>query len=56
VGWAGSLTPPPATVDTAGLLCALLASHALAAVVTGQPDDATAPMQTATDMAARFGE
>ena len=52
----GSLTLPPATADTTGLLCALLASHALAAVVTGQPGDAAAPMQTAADTAARFGE
>lgn len=51
-----SLTAPPITADTAGLSCALMASHALAAAVTGRPHDTGDPMHEAMDIAARFGE
>ncbi len=51
-----SLTLPPTTQDTAGLLCSLLASQALAACLTGRPRDVDAPMAEAADLAARFGE
>jgi hypothetical protein len=50
-----SLTLPPTTADTAGLVCALTTTHALAAVLDGRPDDADAPMDTAAEVAERFG-
>jgi transcriptional regulator with XRE-family HTH domain len=50
-----SLTLPPTTADTAGLVCALTTTHALAAVLDGRPDDAAAPMDTAAEVAERFG-
>jgi transcriptional regulator with XRE-family HTH domain len=50
-----SLTLPPTTADTAGLVCALTTTHALAAVLDGRPDDAVAPMDTAAEVAERFG-
>jgi len=50
------LTLPSATRDTAGLLAAVLAVHSMMAVVSGRPGDATAPMESATDLAAYFGE
>ncbi len=50
-----SLTLPPVTADTAGLVCALTTTHALAAVLDGRPGDAAAPMDTAAEVAERFG-
>ncbi len=50
-----SITQPPATADTAGLVCNLLLCHAEAAVLDGRPDDASAPMETAAELAERFG-
>ena len=50
-----SLTLPPTTADTAGLVCALTTTHALAAVLEGRSDDAAAPMDTAAEVAERFG-
>ncbi|MGH3913402.1 MAG: helix-turn-helix domain-containing protein [Pseudonocardiaceae bacterium] len=50
-----SLTLPPTTADTAGLVCALTVCHAKAAVLDGRPGDATEPMDTAVELAAQFG-
>jgi transcriptional regulator with XRE-family HTH domain len=50
-----SLTLPPTTADTAGLVCALTTKRALAAVLDRRPDDAAAPMNAATEVAERFG-
>jgi transcriptional regulator with XRE-family HTH domain len=50
-----SLTLPPTTADTAGLVCALTTTHALAAVLDGRSGDAVAPMDTAAEVAERFG-
>ena len=51
-----SLTLPPASADTAGLVCALTTTHALVAVLDGRPGDAAAPMAAAAELAQRFGE
>jgi hypothetical protein len=51
-----SVGPTKVSRDTAGLVCSLLASRALAAYLIGQPDDADAPMEEAAALAARFGE
>ncbi|MGQ0776611.1 MAG: hypothetical protein ACT4NY_19660, partial [Pseudonocardiales bacterium] len=50
-----SLDLPPTTAGTAGLVCALTTTHALAAVLDSQPDDAAAPMDAAAEVAERFG-
>jgi len=50
-----SLTLPPTTASNAGLVCSLTTAHALAAVLEGRPDDAAAPMDTAAEVAERFG-
>jgi transcriptional regulator with XRE-family HTH domain len=50
------LTVPATTADTAGMICALTVVRATLAVVTGQPNDADAPMEAAVDLAERFGE
>lgn len=50
------LTLPAATRDTAGLLTAMLAVRGMMAVVEGRPDDVTAPLDAAADLAAHFGE
>lgn len=50
-----SLTLPPVTADTAGLVCALTTTRALAAVLDGRPGDVAAPMDTAAEVAERFG-
>lgn len=50
-----SLDLPPTTADTAGLVCALTTTHALAAVLDGRLDDAAAPMDAAAEVAERFG-
>ncbi|MDQ3274232.1 MAG: helix-turn-helix domain-containing protein [Actinomycetota bacterium] len=45
----------PTTADTAGLVVMVTTTHALAAVLGGRPGDAAAPMDTATEVAERFG-
>ncbi|MGH3801939.1 MAG: hypothetical protein ACRDTD_17755, partial [Pseudonocardiaceae bacterium] len=50
------LTLPSATRDTAGLLIAVLFVRGMMAVVDGHSDDATAPLESAADLAAHFGE
>jgi hypothetical protein len=50
-----SLILPPVTADTAGLVCALTTTHALAAVLDRRPNDAATPMDTAAEVAERFG-
>ncbi|MGQ0776850.1 MAG: hypothetical protein ACT4NY_20940 [Pseudonocardiales bacterium] len=51
-----AITLPATTADTVGLLSALAVIRALLAVVSGHPGDAGAAMDTAADMAERFGE
>jgi hypothetical protein len=51
-----SLTLPPTTVATAGLVGTLTAVHSRAAALNGRPDEAAAAMDAAADMANRFGE
>jgi len=50
-----ALMLPPITADTAGLVCWITMTHALAAVLDGQPNDAAAPMETTAEIAGRFG-
>ncbi|MGH3886703.1 MAG: helix-turn-helix domain-containing protein [Pseudonocardiaceae bacterium] len=50
-----SLAVPPATADTAGLVCQLTMLHAQAAVVEGRPGDVATPMAAAAELAERFG-
>ena len=50
-----SITLPPTTADTAGLIGALSTAQATAAVLDGRPGDAAAAMDTATELAGRFG-
>lgn len=50
-----SLTLPPATAGTAGVVCALTTMHALAAVRQARPDDAAPALATAAELAQRFG-
>jgi transcriptional regulator with XRE-family HTH domain len=50
-----SLTLPPATADTAGLVCQLTMCHAQAAVLGERPGDVAAPMDAAAELAERFG-
>ncbi|MGH3795318.1 MAG: helix-turn-helix domain-containing protein [Pseudonocardiaceae bacterium] len=49
-----SITLPPATAETAGLVASLMATHATAAVLDGRPNDAAAPMDAAVELAERF--
>ncbi|MGH3828593.1 MAG: hypothetical protein ACRDQX_15710 [Pseudonocardiaceae bacterium] len=51
-----SLTLPPTTTATASLVGTLTAVHAKTAAFNGRPSDAGAAMDTAVDMASRFGE
>jgi hypothetical protein len=51
-----SLTLPPTTAATAGLVGVLTTSHAAAAALNGRPGEAAAAMDAAADMAGRFGE
>ncbi len=51
-----SLTLPPTTAATAGLVGVLTTSHAAAAALNGRPGDAAAAMDAAADLAGRFGE
>jgi transcriptional regulator with XRE-family HTH domain len=50
-----SLTVPPTTAGTAGLVCALTVCQAQAAVLDGRPGDVAAPMDAAAEVAGRFG-
>lgn len=52
----GSLTLPPTTTATAGLVGTLTAVHAKAAALNGRPGEAAAAMDAAADLAGRFGE
>jgi transcriptional regulator with XRE-family HTH domain len=49
-----SLTLPPTTADTAGLVGLVTTTRALAAVLDGHPGDAAAPMDAAAEIAGRF--
>ncbi|MGH3827449.1 MAG: helix-turn-helix domain-containing protein [Pseudonocardiaceae bacterium] len=51
-----SLTLPPTTAATAGLVGVLTAVHANAAARNGRPGEAAAAMDAAAEMAGRFGE
>ncbi len=51
-----SLTLPPTTAATAGLVGILTTSQAAAAALNGRPGEAAAAMDAAADMASRFGE
>jgi transcriptional regulator with XRE-family HTH domain len=50
-----SLTVPPVTAHTAGLVCQLTMLHADAALLDRQPGDVAAPMDAAAELAERFG-
>jgi transcriptional regulator with XRE-family HTH domain len=50
-----SITLPSTTADTAGLVCLVTASHALAAALNGRPGEVAAPLDAATELAERFG-
>jgi transcriptional regulator with XRE-family HTH domain len=50
-----SLTLPPTTAGTAGLVGQLTAIHAVSAALNGRPGDVAAPMDAAADLAQRFG-
>jgi transcriptional regulator with XRE-family HTH domain len=52
----GSLTLPPTTVDTAGMIGMVTMTRALIAAADKRPDDVAAPMQTAKELATQFGE
>jgi hypothetical protein len=51
-----SLTLPPTTADTAGLVGLLTTSHATAAALSGRPGEEAAVMDAAAELAGRFGE
>ncbi len=51
-----SLTLPPTTADTAGLVGLVTTTHAAAATFSGRPGDAAAAMDAAANLADRFGE
>ncbi|MGH3874113.1 MAG: helix-turn-helix domain-containing protein [Pseudonocardiaceae bacterium] len=51
-----SLTLPPPTAATAGLVGTLTAVHAKAVALNGRPGEAAEAMDAAADMADRFGE
>lgn len=50
-----SITLPPTTPETAGLVAYLTVIHAKAAVLQGRPEDGVAPMDAAAELAERFG-
>jgi transcriptional regulator with XRE-family HTH domain len=50
-----SITLPPTTPETAGLVAYLTVLHAKAAVLEGRPEDGVAPMDAAAELAERFG-
>ncbi|HSZ28492.1 MAG TPA: helix-turn-helix transcriptional regulator [Pseudonocardiaceae bacterium] len=49
-----SLILPPITADTAGFVATATGCHAVAAVLAGQPGEATAPMDAAVEIAGQF--
>ncbi len=49
-----SITLPPVTADTAGLVCLVTSTHAQAAVLDGRPGDAAEPINAATELGERF--
>jgi len=49
-----SLTLPPTSADTAGLVCLVTSTHAQAAVLTDRPSEAAELMNAATELAERF--
>ena len=51
-----SLILPPTTAATASLVGTLTAVHSRAAALNGRPNEAAAAMDTAADIAGRFGE
>lgn len=51
-----SLTLPPITSDTAGLVGSLAITRAYVAALSRRPGDVAAPMDDAAEMAQRFGE
>ena len=50
-----SISLPPTTAQTAGLVSSLTSEHATAAVLNGRRGDATAPIDAVAELAARFG-
>ncbi|HEU0128113.1 MAG TPA: hypothetical protein VFQ48_05850, partial [Pseudonocardiaceae bacterium] len=50
-----SITLPPTTPETAGLVAYLTVTHAKAAVLQSRPEDGAAPMDAAAELAERFG-
>ena len=50
-----SITLPTTTAETAGLMARIMKTQAEAAVLEGRPGDAAAPMDTAAELAERFG-
>ncbi|MGH3720062.1 MAG: helix-turn-helix domain-containing protein [Pseudonocardiaceae bacterium] len=50
-----SITLPPTTAGTAGLVAVVTVLHAQAASVTSRPGDVAAPMEAAAELAERFG-
>jgi hypothetical protein len=50
-----SISLPSTTAQTAGLVSSLTSERATAAVLNGYPSDATASMNAAAELAARFG-
>lgn len=50
-----SLTLPSITAATAGLVCLITSTHAIAAALDRRPNDAVAPMDATTELAERFG-
>jgi DNA-binding XRE family transcriptional regulator len=50
-----SITLPPTTAGTAGLVGNVTVTHAHAAVLDNRPGDVAAPMQAAMELAERFG-
>jgi transcriptional regulator with XRE-family HTH domain len=51
-----SLTLPPTTVDTAGMIGMVTMTRSLIAAADKRPGDVAAPMQAAKDLATEFGE
>lgn len=52
----GSLTLPPTTADTVGMIGMVTMTRALIAAADQRPGDVAAPMQIAKELAAQFGE
>jgi transcriptional regulator with XRE-family HTH domain len=49
-----SITMPPTTADTAGLVAVLTTSHSLAAALDGRPGDVAASLDAAAELVERF--